>query len=283
MRKKQIRMTKSITLYIVLLILGLINIFAIIWVVLTSIKPLNLTFKIPPALIFSPTIGNYQELFSNSNASIGVDVFKTVRNSVTVTLISTLVTMVLGCFAAFSLVNFRFRFRGTISFAILITRMLPPIGTIIPFFLFFNSLKLLDTQLALIMAYTAINLPLTVWMLRGFMTDIPLSLVEAARIDGCSYFNLLWRIYLPVVKPGLVASSVYSFLLSWNDFSIALVLTQANTKTIPLLAASFITEEGIMWGPMSSAITISIIPPVLFVILTHKGLAKGLTFGAVKE
>ena len=152
-----------------------------------------------------------------------------------------------------------------------------------PFFLLINSLGLLDTRIALILAYTAINLPLTIWMLRGFMADIPSTLVDAALIDGCSYFDMLWRVYLPVIMPGLVATGVFSFLLSWNDFSLAIALTQSSSKTLPLLAMSFITEEGIMWAPMSAAITISVIPPIIFVILTHRGLAKGLTFGAVKE
>lgn len=282
--KKQVK--RSIlrkVLFISVLAIAVINIIPIIWVVLTSIKPPIHTFKIPPEFIFKPTTEGYRMLFFESQHSIGINVFKSLKNSVIIAVISTAVTLFIGSFAAFSLVNFHFKFRKTISFAILATRMLPPIGTIVPFFLLINSLGILDTHIALIMAYTALNLPLTVWMLRGFMADIPSSLIDAALIDGCTYFMLMGRVYVPVILPGLVSTGVFSFLLSWNDFAIAMALTQSNARTLPLLAMSFITEEGILWGPMAGAITMTIIPPIIFVVLTHRGLAKGLTFGAVKE
>jgi len=282
----EIRAKKTIIKYVLLfvgLIIALITLIPIIWVILTAFKPPILTFKIPPAFIYKPTLDGFKMLFFTSQQAIGVNVFKSLNNSVVIAVVSTALTLILGCFAAFSLVNFRFKFRKTISFAILATRMLPPIGTIVPFFLLVNSLHLLDTQFALIMAYTALNLPLTVWMLRGFMSDIPPSLIEAALTDGCTYFVLLGRIYVPVILPGLVATGVFSFLLSWNDFAIAMTLSQSNARTLPLLAMSFITEEGTLWGPMAAAITLTIIPPIILVMLTHRGLARGLTFGAVKE
>jgi multiple sugar transport system permease protein len=264
--------------------IAVIGLSPIIWVVMTSFKPALLTFAIPPVIKFKPSLDGYGMLFFTSHQSMGLNVAGNLTNSIITSVSTTFLTMIIGCFAAFSLLNFRFRFRKTILFAILASRMLPPIGTIIPFFLLINSIGLMDTKIALIMAYTALNLPLTVWMLRGFMADIPGSLIDAGLIDGCSYFSMLFLIYLPVVMPGIVATSVFTFLQSWNDFSIAIAITQSNySKTLPLLAMSFITEEGIQWAPMAAAITLTIIPPIVFVLLTHKGLAKGMTFGAVKE
>jgi ABC-type glycerol-3-phosphate transport system permease component len=119
-------------------------------------------------------------------------------------------------------------------------------------------------------------------MLRGFMDEIPMDLEDAAMIDGCTRLGALFRIVFPLMAPGLAATAVFSFLLSWNDFALALILTNSNAKTLPLIVMSFITEEGILWGPMSAAATLILLPPVLFVIFAQRHLAKGLTMGAVK-
>lgn len=257
-------------------------VFPIVWVILTSIKEPADCFVIPPKWVFKPTLESYRMLFINGFASMGIDMWKNFSNSLIIAVSSTLLTMFVSCSAAYGLSRFSFPGKKVIAVGIIGTRMLPPIATMIPFFLLIHSLNLLDTKLALIMAYTALNIPLTTWMLRGFFDEVPKELDEAAMVDGCSRKKILWGILVPLIMPGLVATSVFSFLLCWNEFSLALVLAIRNSKTLPLIVTSFITDEGIFWGPMSAAATIILLPPAFFVVLTHKKMGKGLTMGAVK-
>lgn len=257
-------------------------VFPIVWVILTSIKEPADCFVIPPKWVFKPTLESYRMLFINGFASMGIDMWKNFSNSLIIAVSSTLLTMFVSCSAAYGLSRFSFPGKKVIAVGIIGTRMLPPIATMIPFFLLIHSLNLLDTKLALIMVYTALNIPLTTWMLRGFFDEVPKELDEAAMVDGCSRKKILWGILVPLIMPGLVATSVFSFLLCWNEFSLALVLAIRNSKTLPLIVTSFITDEGIFWGPMSAAATIILLPPAFFVVLTHKKMGKGLTMGAVK-
>lgn len=268
-------------IYTVLIIGALISVFPLAWTFLTSIKPPIQTFALPPVLLFAPTLESYEMLFFGQHA-MAFDIRLLARNSLIVALIATLLTIASSCLAAYSLSRFYFRGRKVIAFAIIATRMLPPIATVVPLFLLMNRLGLMDTHLALIMAYTAINIPFAVWMLRGFMDEIPIDLEDAAMVDGSSRMRALVQIVFPLIVPGLVATGVFTFLLAWNDFALALILTSRNAKTLPLIVTSFITEEGILWGPMSAAATLILLPPVLFVIFAQRHLAKGLTMGAVK-
>ena len=282
MRLQRTQRIKSAVIYWVLFIAAFINLLPIIWSTLTSFKPPLQTFAIPPVIFFRPTLEGYRMLFFESHHALGVDLWRDAQNSIIVALFTTGLTILIACFAAYSLSRFYFRGKRLVAFTIIATRMLPPIGTIIPIFLFMNFLRLLDTRTALIIAYTALNIPFAVWMLRGFMDELPSTLADAALIDGCSHIGVLRRVFFPLIAPGLIATSVFSFLLSWNDFALALVLTSRNARTLPLLAVSFITEEGILWAPMMAAATLILTPPIVFIILTHRGIAKGLTFGAVK-
>jgi multiple sugar transport system permease protein len=134
----------------------------------------------------------------------------------------------------------------------------------------------------LIITYLSFALPFAIWLMAAFFNTIPIELEDAARIDGCSRLGSLWRVVLPLIAPGMAAASVYAFLLAWNDFALALVLTSREAKTLPLMVMAFFTSEGVEWGPMSAAVTVALLPPILFVILMQKHLAKGLTMGAVK-
>jgi multiple sugar transport system permease protein len=273
---------KRFALYLILSVTLVFAVFPIIWVVLTSIKMPTDTFIIPPKWFFIPTFVNYQQLFSNGFAAMGVDIWLNLSNSLIIGVISTMATLVISSYAAYGLSRFNFPGRDLMGLAIIATRMLPPVGTMIPFFLLINSLNLLDTKAALILAYTALNIPFATWMLRGFFDEVPKELDEAAMMDGCTRNKMLWRIMMPLIAPGLAATCVFSFLLSWNDFALAIVLASRNSKTLPLIVTSFITDEGIFWGPMSAAATVVLIPPIVLMLLTQKYIAKGLTMGAVK-
>ncbi len=282
MRTRTRRRIRLGAIYAVLVAGALVNVFPIAWTFLTSIKPAQETFALPPVLLFTPTLESYDLLLVSGQQAMAVDMRGLARNSLIVSLGATVVTMAASILAAYGLSRFRFKGRRAIAFVIIATRMLPPIATAVPLFLLLNSLRLVDTQIGLITAYTALNLPFAVWMLRGFFDEIPVDLDHAAMIDGCSRFGALVRVILPLVAPGVAATAVFSFLLAWNDFALALILTNSNAKTLPLVVMSFITEEGVAWGPMSAAATLILMPPVLFVILAHRHLARGLTMGAVK-
>lgn len=269
-------------IYVILIALALMNVFPILWTFLTSIKPPMDTFALPPVLIFRPTLASYDQLLFSGQHAMAFNMRDLARNSMIVSIGATAITMAASILAAYSLSRFRFKGRKQIAFIIIATRMLPPIATAVPIFLLMNSLKLTDTHFALIAAYTAINIPFAVWMLRGFLDEIPIDLEDAARIDGCSRLGALFRVVFPLIAPGVAATAVFSFLLAWNDFALALILTNSDAKTLPLIVMSFITEEGVLWGPMSAAATLILLPPVFFVIFAQRHLAKGLTMGAVK-
>lgn len=281
-RARVLRRLRLLPAYAAMWLAVFLSVFPLYWIFTTSLKPPALTFQIPPAFIFTPTLQNYEMLLASGYFAMGLDTLAYVRNSLIVSLASTFLTVVTSALAAYSLSRFRFAGRNAIGLAIIATRMLPPIATVIPLYLLLVWLNLRDTFVGLILAYIAINAPFAIWMLRGFFDEIPKELEEAAWIDGCSASGALRRIVLPLAAPGIAATSVFSFLLAWNDFALAVVLTARETRTLPLIILAFVTEEGIAWGPMMAAATIALLPAVVFVILASRHLARGLTLGAVK-
>lgn len=281
-RRRITRALRATLIYLTLSLAAFLSVFPVLWIALMSIKRPVDAVALPPKLIFAPTLESYEAILVQGAVASSVNIRGYLINSLLIGFGSTLVTIVVSLFAAYALSRFRFRGSGLLGFAILATRMLPPIATIVPMLLIMNTLGLYDTHLGLGLAYLAVNAPFAVWMLRGFLDDVPKELEEAAAIDGCSRIQSLRLIVLPLIAPGLMAASVYSFLLAWNDFTLALVLTAREAKTLPLMVMSFFTAEGIAWGPMSAAVTIALAPPILFVLVMQRYLARGLTLGAVK-
>jgi ABC-type glycerol-3-phosphate transport system permease component len=275
------RVKKLIISYVVIGVMIFAAFFPILWTLMTSLKPHLDAFKMPPVWTFKPTLSSYKMLFFGTSA-LGVDFVRYCVNSLIITLLATFVSLAAGLPCAYGFSRFRFKGSKHFSLIILITRMLPPIGTAIPLFLIFTKFNLVDTHLGLILAYTTITIPFTVWMLRSFIDEIPVEIEESAIIDGCSRLTALIRILIPALAPGLASTAVYAFILAWNDFSFAIVLTNRNARTLPLISMAFMTEEGIMWGPMSAAIIVALLPPIFFFILTQKHITRGLTMGSVK-
>jgi multiple sugar transport system permease protein len=270
-----------------LLGIGLIvAVIPIAWTILTSLKPGRQTFALPPVFLFMPTLESYLALFGRradlGYRAVDINFWFYMKNSLVAAVGSTLLTLGVSSLAAYGLSRFYFRGKRLITFAIVSTRMLPPIGAVVPLFLVMHEVNLLDTHIGLILVYTAFNIPLAVWMLRGFMDELPKELDEAALIDGCSRFGVAARIIMPLIGPGLGATAVFSFLLCWNDFAIAFVLTSRAATTLPVIVLSFIVEEGVMWGQMSAAVTCAMLPAVVLLVLAQRHMVKGLTMGAVK-
>ncbi|WP_369018955.1 carbohydrate ABC transporter permease [Thermatribacter velox] len=257
-------------------IVFLVVLFPPFMLFLTSIKTNVDALKYPPVWIFRPVASNYREIFRL--IPFGHYLF----NSLIVALVSTFIALSVGSLAAYGLARFRFKRSKDLSFWILSIRMTPPVAAAIPIFIIMRTLHLLDTYLALILAYCTFNIPFSVWLLRGFFQEIPREIEESAMVDGCSPFAAFWKISIPLIAPGIAATGIFTFIFSWNEFLFALILTGSRAQTVPVALTGFIRETGIMWSHMAAAGVLAMVPMVVFTALVQKNLVKGLTMGAIK-
>jgi multiple sugar transport system permease protein len=250
------------------------------WMLTISLKTEVDQFASPPRwLSFTPTLEHYYDAFSTR--SFG----KYLMTSAIVATLSTSFAMVLGTAAAYGLSRFRLRWQldRRLSLWILSTRMFPPIVTAVPLFLMMRDLRLINTISSLVIVYTALNLPFVVWMMRGFFNELPRELEEAAVVDGDSRLGALVRVILPLVAPGLAATAVFCLIVSWNEFLLALVLTQTDSAmTLPVGIAGRVTQYEIKWGVMSAAGVVAMVPILVFALAVQRYLVRGLSLGAVK-
>lgn len=256
-----------------------ITLVPILWLILTSFRPvLEIT---SPRLILlprDPTLQNYIDVFTR---------YKTtdyLTNSIIVSVGVVVTNLIIGPPAAYALARFRFPGERIILAMIIVFRMIPVVTAMIPLFIVFSVLGLLNTYAGLILAHTAFKLPVTIWVLRGFFIDVPKELDDSARVDGCSTLGTFLRIALPLVKPGLAAAGVLAFLWTWNDLIVTLILsTSDKTVMLPLGLTKFVLEFGVDWGPMTAAGVIVFLPTVVFIFVAERYLVGGLTLGGVKE
>lgn len=258
----------------------LITLAPVYWMVTISLKSEIDQFAVPPRWFsFSPTLAHYRDAFLTR--SFG----RYLMTSAVVAFLSTAFAMLLGTAAAYGLARFRLpaKLDRRLSIWVLSTRMFPPIVTAVPLFLMMRDLRLLNTITSLVIVYTAFNLPFVVWMMRGFFQELPRDLEEAAMIDGDSRLGALVRVVLPIVTPGLAATAVFCLIMSWNEFLIALVLTQTDAAmTLPVGIAGRVTQYEIKWGVMSAAASVAVVPILVFALALQKYLVRGLSMGAVK-
>jgi multiple sugar transport system permease protein len=251
-----------------------IVLFPCLWMVLLSFRPSGDIFDM--SLVFRPTLENYRGLWGGLfPGSFG--------NSIVISAAATLLSLLLGVPAAYSLSRWRFRARRHVALWILATRMAPPVAFTIPFFLAYRFIGLLDHVAGLVVIYLTFNLALVIWMMQAFFDSVPRSLEEAAWIDGCNVWSAFRRIALPLSAPGLAATAVLCFVLSWNDFFFALILTRTNAMTAPVAIVNFMQYEGWEWGKIAAGGTLVMLPVVAFGMLVRRYLTQGLTAGAVKE
>jgi multiple sugar transport system permease protein len=226
--------------------------------------------------VFMPTLMNY------ANVLFEQGFVRYMLNSLIVGLVSTLATLVIGGFAAYALVRFDFVGKGTVSLGTLLLRMVPPAVLVVPIYVLWSHFGLADTRLGLILVYVGLNLPFTIWVLISFIADIPLELEEAAFVDGCGPFRIFFRVILPLIRPGLAAAAIFTFRISWNEFILALVLTNRMTRTLPVATTIYLTDTGVEWGNITAMGTLVALPAIVFTFLAAKQLIAGLTAGAVK-
>jgi multiple sugar transport system permease protein len=248
----------------------------IVLIVVTSFKTRIDALEGSPFTIFRPTLENYQYLVSE------YDFGHYAKNSLVASLSATLASLALGSLGAYGLARYRFRGQAGLAYWILSLRMTPAIASVIPLFILLRNARLIDTLLGLVIVYTVSNLPLVIWLMKGFFEDLPVDMEESALVDGSSRLEAFARIALPLVTPGLAATAILSFVFIWNEFLFALILTGRQSQTLPVAVTSFVRETGIDWGYMTAAASLMMLPMVICTLFVRRGLTRGLTLGAVK-
>jgi N,N'-diacetylchitobiose transport system permease protein len=274
---------RRIGLNVLGLLVALVTLFPIFYMVSTAFKPANEIYSLTPHPIpLHPTLSNFRTVINGS--VVGVPYWTFLRNSLVVTLSAVVLSTLIAMLAAIAIARFRFRLRTTYLIMLLIVQMLPQQALVIALFLNYRSWGLLDNLVGLILVYTAFALPVTIWMLRNFVAAVPREMEEAAAIDGASPVKVFWRIMLPLVAPGLVATSVFAFIFAYNEFVFALsfLLTDTGHYTLPIYVQYFYSRTGADWGAIMASSTLFTIPVLAFFFLIQRRLAAGLVAGAVK-
>ncbi len=273
------RITVSST--IILLITGLLVlafIFPYLYLIMTSLKPSTEVISSTPTLFPSIfTLDNFRTMFDV------LPIAKYFGNSFFTASFSTLISVFLGALAAYGLSRFSSRLGNMFLLLTLAVRMVPMISVAVPMYRIINQLGLYDTKLALTLIYTSINIPFVIWLMIGFFDGLPKELDESARVDGCSKFGAFMRIILPISLPGLATTAIFSYLMSWNDFLMALMMTSTSAKTMPVGLSEFLGAYNLDLGPMTAAAVCFSFPVVLISFLIQRYIVSGMTMGAVKE
>ena len=274
--KKLSKYKHLITAYIVSFIAIAVTILPITWLFLLSIKSKGETFTKPPKWVFDPTIQNYIDLWDN-------DLFKdTFVNSFFITLISITLSIIIAIFAAYALKRYQIRFKTAFMQWLLLAYILPEFLFVLPMFAIYQSIGIYDTYIGMALIYQVHVLPFSIWMLRSFLEEIPKEIDDAAYLDGCNPFQAIYKIYLPLIIPGIVATAILNGIWVWNELAIALGLTFFDAQPITVGVASFRGYASINWGGMTGSAIISMIPMILFAAFAQKHIVKGLTLGSVK-
>jgi multiple sugar transport system permease protein len=265
---------------VLLALFAVIMLFPVLWMLETALKDSKDIYAVPAKVFhFGPTLHHLKDVFSSDSP-----VFSGFRNSVIVAAASTIIATVLGVPAAWAYSRFPIPAKKDQLFFILSTRFMPPVVIVIPVFLMYRDLALLDTLQGLILVYAAFNLPFTIWMMKGFIDEVPAEYEEAAMLDGYSRFEAFWRVTMPLLIPGIAATAVFALIFSWNEFVFSIFLiTDPDTRTAPAAIAGLIGGTTIDWGLVAASAMVFAIPVLLFAFLVRRHLVAGVTLGAVRR
>ena len=262
----------TVLTYIVVFLL----VFPVLWMVITGFKTEVAAIAIPPTLFFVPTLSQFEQALSGGFSAY-------LFNSVVASLVSTAIALILGIPAAYAMVfQMRTKSAEDMLFFVLSTRFLPFAAILVPLFIIFTRLNLLDNILTLIIVYTAMNLPLIIWMSRSYFLDLPKEVLEGAWLDGSTTLQTMILIVVPMAAPGLAAAALLAIIFAWNDFFFAVTLTYTNSPTLPIMVAAFTSNEGLFLAKVSALATMIILVPVIIGLYAQKYLVHGLTGGALK-
>ncbi len=275
-RKRSPIKTAAVLHYAVLILLSIIIIVPIGLMFMNSFKFQVDILSRKPQWIFTPTLINYETIFTKYSF------LRYLGNSALVGLGSTLVTLLSAGMCAYAITRMRFPGRGLMANTTLIIRMVPPAVLAVPIFALWGLWGIEDGRLGLVLFYTALNLPFAIWLLIGFIRQIPVELEEAAIVDGANAFQVFFRILLPLMRAGFAVAAIFTFRIAWNEFILALILTNRFTRTLPVQTTLFLTEQGVEWGPVMAMGSILVVPPLVITFFAARQIIQGLTAGAVK-
>ena len=268
------RILRTVLLALMLLFL----LFPFYWTFLTSIKPENELYgKVVTYWTAHPTFEAYKKLFTST-----VDFLSAMKNSLLVAVCTTLLTLVVATMAAYAFSRYDFVGRKVLMSIFLCNNMFPTVLLLIPLYSIMRKLQLLFTPVSLILSYTTFTIPFSVWLLIGFINDLPASLEEAAMVDGCNRGQAFMKIIFPLLRPSIIATGVYIFMQSWNEYTFAMMFTNTSTRTIPVALKSLIGQLGVQWDLLTAGGILTIIPVCIMFFFAQKRLVEGLTEGAVK-
>ncbi len=289
---------------------ALVTLVPLLWVIATGFKSPADSIAYPPKVVFQPSLEGYVNLFT-TQTRITPDMEATLKppetwyeksvrdkgmviagpsrygqrflNSVIIGFGSTFFSVFLGTLAAYAFSRFKVPIKDDLLFFILSTRMMPPVAVAIPIFLMYRQLGLSDTHLGMILLYTAVNLSLSVWLLKGFIDEIPLEYEEAALIDGYTRFQAFYKIVLPQAATGIASTAIFCLIFAWNEYAFAVLLTSGSAQTAPPFIPTIIGVGGQDWPAVAAGATIFLLPVMIFTIMLRKHLLRGITFGAVRK
>lgn len=260
--------------------------FPLFWIFLMSFQTNETILRIPPSLVFEPTLINYQSLVTGqlqtAAGSLKIEFMKNLGNSVLLSVSSVLLSLLLGVPAAYAFARFKFRYSEDIAFTLLSFRFAPALLVLLPLTIYFQKLGLANTYFGLIWVYQLICLPLILWIVRGYFEDISPDVEHAYRIAGHGWFATFRKIALPLAGPGIAAAGLLAFIFAWNNFIFALVLASADKQPVTVGALAFVTASGIQYGQIAAAIVLSITPTLAIALYAQRYLVEGLSLGAVK-
>lgn len=259
--------------YLLIIIIIIPVLFPLVWIILASIKTQSQIIHVPPIWIFKPNLDNYKEVFFEQNF------FQYLMNSLIIATTATILSLIIGLPAAYSISRYKLK---KIGIFILIARLMPGISFLIPWFILFSRLRLIDTYLVLIASHMLVILPLIVWIMINYFDSIPHELEESGRVDGCTIQGVFLKIILPISGPGILTGTTLSFIFSWNNFMFSMVLSAQRTKTLPIAIYNFVSYAEINWGSVMAAAVVIIAPAIILTMIFQRYVIKGLTMGAVK-
>lgn len=259
--------------YLVVLLVCVINFIPYLWVVLTGFMDQTALNTGRPVWVFSPTLEAFRYLIFEKH------IMHNFFNSVVISLSATFFSVTIGMFCAYAIARYDFPGRDDISFWVLTNRMMPPVAILIPVFITFQTLGLLDTLVGMILLYTAMQLPFVVWMLTGYFRDIPRRYEESAMVDGDTWFQAFRKVTLPLMLPSISATAIFVMILSWNEFVFATFLTSTQAKTLPPAILAYSVSADVEWNVLGAAVVLVTAPLILFVLITQRQLISGLSQG----
>ncbi|WP_244516787.1 carbohydrate ABC transporter permease [Alkalicoccus daliensis] len=247
----------------------------IFWMFLTAFKPANEVYTL--SVFFEPTLDNFRQVFG-TNYNFG----RFYANSTIVVVVTLAIAIPVSVLAAYSISRFNMPGKQLFMFAILATQFIPLIVNVIPFFMIFRNWGILDTTLALIIVNLGATIPYAIWLIKGFIDNIPIGIEEAGLMDGANRFEVIWHILLPMARPGIITATVFCFVITWNEYMFALILTNQDAVTLPVALSYFVGQDGVIWNEMAAAGMIYVIPTIVFMLIVRKQFVLGMSSGGLK-